>query len=528
MSTQAQQQQLIEKLREINHPEAVLLFFRFLKEIVDLTNLADSDPRLSVVVLKNAPGISVNINAYLGLRIQKHKDTPELWFAFHKSFVDTLKGPDFKEVLRDSDYTWQPIPWQEADLDKVDLAAKQDWENCLLEFTEKSRKSPHFKKHNSAAYRAAVNEAFLGEILAASAQPTWQAGEVSEPQVPYPATAQVPFPRPAIPLNYLLYGPPGTGKTYYTQQLMQQVPSHYFVTFHPSFSYEELMEGLRPDVVGGQLSYQIRKGVFYEACLTALRKAGYGTYEGCLSDTPANRRQRLADAEPVLLVIDEINRANVSAVLGELITLLEPDKRLGGEREQTVQLPYSRQVFGVPSNLYVLGTLNTADRSIALLDTALRRRFDFREVPPEPELLAGRHIDGIDLRLLLQTLNRRIEALYDRDHALGHAYLLPVQTYPELCDTFQQKLIPLLREYFYDDWEKIRLVLGDNDRWGKPFDHQLVRRLSLPDRELFGEELPRHEESYVYEINPFLTKKDYANVPKEAFVSVYHKPKNSP
>ena len=169
--------------------------------------------------------------------------------------------------------------------------------------------------------------------------------------------------------------------------------------------------------------------------------------------------------KPHILIIDEINRGDVSKIFGELITLIEEDKRIGKEHQMTVTLPYSRETFGVPDNLYIIGTMNTADRSIALLDTALRRRFDFEEMMPKPEKIVDENkqpqmVEDINLQNLLKNINERISHILDRDHQIGHSYLMGVKNKELLEKAYKNKILPLLNEYFYNDIDSVAKILN--------------------------------------------------------------------
>ncbi|NQZ35538.1 MAG: AAA family ATPase [Crocinitomicaceae bacterium] len=218
------------------------------------------------------------------------------------------------------------------------------------------------------------------------------------------------------------------------------IKRYEFVTFHQSYGYEDFIEGIKPvmeEESDGDLRYEIKDGIFKRLCLRA-------------ENDPENS---------YAIFIDEINRGNVSSIFGELITLIEDDKRIGAGNEMKATLPYSRTSFGVPKNVYIYGTMNTADRSVESLDTALRRRFSFVEMLPDTTLLTE-EIEGISLKSLLELINQRIEVLVDRDHTIGHAYFMNILSINDLRNTFANKVIPLLQEYFYGDYSKMEMVIG--------------------------------------------------------------------
>lgn len=203
-----------------------------------------------------------------------------------------------------------------------------------------------------------------------------------------------------------------------------------------------------------------------------------------------------------VFIIDEINRGNISKIFGELITLTEATKRVGMPEGMTVRLPYSQKPFGVPKNVYIIGTMNTADRSIATIDTALRRRFLFREMLPAPKVLADISVEDLSISEMLTRLNKRIAVLYDREHTIGHAYFMPLKASPTvetLAEIFTNNIIPLLQEYFYEDYEKIRLVLGDNKK-SNPEEQFIVAKENNY-AELFGDIEVGLDAGYSYEIN---------------------------
>ena len=274
---------------------------------------------------------------------------------------------------------------------------------------------------------------------------------------------------------------------------VESVSRYAYVTFHQSYSYEDFVEGIRPvhDEEGEGVAYCVKLGVFRRICARAKSDPG----------------RRYA------MFIDEINRGNISKIFGELITLLEPDKRAhydeDGSRTDGMELtlPYSGDSFGVPANLDVYGGMNTADRSIALLDTALRRRFEFEELMPDASIIPGSGGDGviedgeggsIDLRRLLEAMNRRIRFLLDREHMVGHSYFMDVKTFGDLRRVMFRKILPLLQEYFYEDWSRIQLVLRDRiDEERNP--PQIVRDERVEELQILGYDHDDYEDKVEYE-----------------------------
>jgi 5-methylcytosine-specific restriction endonuclease McrBC GTP-binding regulatory subunit McrB len=330
-----------------------------------------------------------------------------------------------------------------------------------------------------------------------------------------------------IPLNRILYGPPGTGKTYNAiyhavsivegnevdenkdrtivknkYDLLVNEGQIQFVTFHQSYSYEEFVEGIKPYTKDGHVYYEIVDGIFKKMAILA-------------RDTPQKK---------FVLIIDEINRGNISRIFGELITLIEDSKRIGADEQLKLKLVYSgsqeAELFGVPDNLFIVGTMNSTDRSIALIDTALRRRFTFIEYKPLSEKLKTTE-DGINLKLLLSTINSKIEFLLDKDHLIGHAYFMNIQQKNDLAKVFRNKILPLLEEYFYGDYNKIQLVLGDIGT-NKGVEDQIIQ-IKQPSQEFkrFINYVDGFDDKQVYKIDTHIELNEFDAITVDYFKKIY-------
>ena len=317
-------------------------------------------------------------------------------------------------------------------------------------------------------------------------------GAVGPTPPPVAPPTILPAPKRPYPKNLILFGPPGTGKTYntfrYAVCIIKGIDVGYvkddntyidasgssvkvkdefdsylaknqirFTTFHQSLSYEDFIEGIKPkfDDENNVMKYPVEDGIFKKICTAAREEV-----------TAAKQAGR--EPEKYVLVIDEINRGNVAQIFGELITLIEEDKREGEENEIPAILPYSSAgkqtpvTFTVPSNLYILGTMNTADRSVEALDSALRRRFTFIEMMPNVDKVKDEFkVNGKTPTEVLKKINKRIEVLKDSEHQIGHSYFMDMHSIEDMMTVFRNKIIPLLQEYFFGDIDRIKMVIGE-------------------------------------------------------------------
>lgn len=296
----------------------------------------------------------------------------------------------------------------------------------------------------------------------------------------------------------------------YNQYILLSSKKRYeFVTFHQSFVYEDFIEGIKPKLNTGSnsssnsIEYEIQDGIFKNICQLARSSAP----------------QRCA------IFIDEINRGNVSEIFGDILSLIEPDKREGQPLELKVTLPYSKQSFGIPSNLDIYGTMNSADKSISNIDIALRRRFEFIPIKSNPDLLLSiysnttidpKNIDGINIIELLRTINSRIELLLDSNYNIGHAYFSNIASFDDIKSVIVYKVIPLLEEYFYNDPEKIQLVLNDLDENG-----DLDVNALYVHQEIDASSLLRYFSDYDIDNKKVYSIKNIDEISKESILKIY-------
>lgn len=434
-----------------------------------------------------------------------------LWDPHHHIF---LKTQEMQRALRQVDPTfqWTSSQLTGADVERVDALVGELYSRLLLEDWDPED--------------CLDVQSFL---WVATTSGITEVEEENEEAESVESLSESPRGTHRPPLNQILFGPPGTGKTFATINKALEIldpallascdPAKdrarlkarfdelikskriRFVTFHQSFSYEDFVEGLRADTGDvGQLQYRVEPGVFKAICDDARGAAQVASEEGIRDGARILSKQQRQPLDHVL-IIDEINRGNVSRVFGELITLIEPTKRAGAEEHLQVTLPYSKRHFDVPKNVYLIGTMNTADRSLAGMDIALRRRFHFVEMAPKPELLENIVVAGVNIGEMLKAMNRRIEVLLDRDHQLGHAWFIGLSSGPDLApleNVFRHEILPLLQEYFFEDWQRIHWVLNDHV---KPAGCRFVDSHEMDVETLFGNQMDELTAQRLWQVN---------------------------
>ena len=564
-------------------------YYGFLDSIIERFGLEKSDKRL-VFNLSNKNQIVFTIGQRYIWNIEPCENASKFYTISEEPISN-----------KSSDFDGKPTAfWNEfSDISEV-LKHQQSIFNAIEKELNRAQKSSYFKYNKKELEKMAFDADFRKEVLD-------QLKTITITDEPMKNTDKTL----AIPLNQILFGAPGTGKTYHTkkmaveiingkkERIREEINKEYeelieagqivFTTFHQSLSYEDFIEGIKPETIDSNVTYEVKDGIFKTICKNAFSKEITSdnfedvyqklldeidnsvdnklvletlvhakeftiyknsknnirfhsntekAYEAVIkkevlehylktgevldwapyTKSVANyiiekynyTQNEVIEPKPHVLIIDEINRGNVSAIFGELITLLEEDKRKGNPEHIEAVLPYSGKKFSVPNNVYIIGTMNTADRSVEALDTALRRRFSFVEMQPDPKILSDKKYvkyNDVDLSKLLETINKRIEMLIDKDHQIGHSYFIDIEDIDGLIRTFKDKIIPLLEEYFYGDFGKIGLVLGG------AFIKLAENQVAFPEN--FEYEKNFLEDKKIYHITPSESWKE------DAFKSIY-------
>jgi 5-methylcytosine-specific restriction protein B len=478
----ANESELISVLKTAASKNYAEAYFNILENLADKFGFTNDNPKLAFSVNRSDNKLSVTVNQRPVINTDSgneniFRSSDRVWLLIPASRSDSLRehehfiklsGEDAFEKMQGENAAPCPAAFNIFSI-KDDESILEAWYEAVKSELDHDTKSPFRKFHNSAFLDAVIDPDYR-ELLFK---------RVYGPDIPI------------MNLNTLLYGPPGTGKTYSTIDLAVRItaPEDYspnnhranrkvyeklvqegrivFTTFHQSLSYEDFIEGIKPATNdSGNLTYSVEDGLFKRLAVNAAFEYVGGRppeedKSSAVQELLAEDIVNTEDKKKYVLIIDEINRGNVSQIFGELITLIEEDKRYGNEEGLSAILPYSKSKFFVTPNLYIIGTMNTADRSVEALDTALRRRFSFIEMTPQYDLDGMDNIiSGYRISELLETLNQRIEKLMDRDHRIGHSYFLEIKNPSDLMSVFRNKIIPLLQEYFYGNYDKMGLVLG--------------------------------------------------------------------
>ena len=577
---------ILIKLKQFNKTDLVN-YYQFLDEIIENFNLKKNDTRLVFNARKKHIVITIG---------QRYS------FCVHNKKSNEAKFQVISDRVfakEDSSFDGEPVAYWNTTNNITEIINNKSSVFNAIEKELNRTQSSSFLQHNKKDLeRMAFDKVYRNEILNRLDENSSTNGTIEKQN----------FEMKKFPLNQILFGAPGTGKTYNTKKIAVEIINGskvrtreginleyealvnakqiVFTTFHQSLSYEDFIEGIKPDENIGDITYNVKDGIFKQLCKSASLKPVKSdnfeeVYQKLLDEIDSSEENKLelktlvyfkeftiyknsrnnirfqastesgyegvirkdfiehylktgealdwssqmkalgkyiiekfnyqktesTKIENHVLIIDEINRGNVSAIFGELITLLEEDKRHGNKEQTEVILPYYNDKFSVPNNVYVVGTMNTADRSVEALDTALRRRFSFTEMQADPQLLSQSGYTDVDLEKLLTVINERIEFLIDKDHQIGHSYFMEIENLNDLKITFKDKIIPLLEEYFYGDFGKVGLVLGGN------FVTQQLNTATFPKNFTFENDFLEDKKIYRFS--------NFDSWTKESFISVY-------